>query len=62
MVEQVYWHFMLAEKYISDNIKERIILLWRAGVNVPVIWDILKEEFGESVTWMYITLYIILKV
>ncbi len=57
MVEQVHRHFMLAERYIPDNVKEKIVLLRKAGVNIPVIRDILKEEFGESVTWVYNDLY-----
>ncbi len=37
MVEQVYQNFILAERHIPDNVKERIILLRRAGVNILVI-------------------------
>lgn len=57
MVEQAHRHFMLSERSIPDDVKERIILLRKAGVNVPVIRNILKEEFGEHVTWVYSDLY-----
>ena len=57
MVEQVHRHFMLAERYIPDDVKERITLLRKAGVKIPVIRNILKEEFGEHVTWVYSDLY-----
>lgn len=57
MVDQSHWHFMLAERFIPDDVKQRILLLWKVGVNIPIIWDILKEEFGEHVTWFYSDLY-----
>lgn len=57
MVDQTHQHFMLAERFIPDDVKERILLLRKAGVNVPTIRDILKEEFGEHVTWFYNDLY-----
>ena len=57
MVEQAHRHFMLAERLIPDNIKDRIILLRKAGVKVPIIRNILKEEFGGHITWLYNDLY-----
>src|SRR3954451_1477500 len=57
MVDQNHRHFMLTERFIPDDVKQRILLLQKAGVNVPIIRDILKEEFGERVTWFYNDLY-----
>ena len=33
------------------------MLLHRAEVDVPTIRSILKEEFGDQITWMYNDLY-----
>jgi hypothetical protein len=37
--------------------EQRILLLRKAEVNVPIIRDILKEEFGERVFSLYRDLY-----
>ena len=57
MVELTHRQFMLTERFIPDDVKERILLLRKAGVRIPIIRDILKEEFGERVTWVYNDLY-----
>ena len=57
MVDQFYQHFMLTERFIPDDVKQRILLLRKAGVSIPIMRDILKEEFGERVTWFYNDLY-----
>ncbi|CAG8592951.1 13552_t:CDS:2, partial [Racocetra fulgida] len=48
---------MSNERNISDDVKQQIELLCRAGVDVPTIYAILKEEFGDHVTWMYDDIY-----
>ena len=50
MVDESHRFFMSNERVISDNIKQQIELLHRAGVDVPTIRAILKEEFGNQVT------------
>ena len=57
MVKRTHRQFMLTERFIPDDVKEKILLLRKAGVRIPVIRDILKEEFGERVTWVYNDLY-----
>ena len=48
---------MLNERIIPDDVKQRIELLRCAGVDVPIICAILKEEFGGCVTWVYDDIY-----
>jgi len=57
MVDQFHQYFMLIERFIPDDVKQRILLLRKAGVSIPIMRDILKEEFGERVTWFYNDLY-----
>lgn len=57
MVNEHYRFFMSNERFIPDNVKQRIVLLHRAGVDVPTIRAILKEEFGDQVTWVYNDVY-----
>ncbi len=57
MIDENYWHFISIEQNISNNIKQQIELLRRADVCVPTIHAILKEEFGNHVTWMYNDIY-----
>ncbi|CAG8652739.1 36987_t:CDS:2 [Racocetra persica] len=57
MVEENHRFCMSNKQNIPDNVKQRIELLRRAGVDVPTICTILKEEFGDYVTWMYDDLY-----
>src|ERR1044071_9343348 len=57
MVDENHWHFMSNERSIPDNVKQRIEILRRAGVDVTTICSILKEEFGNCVTWVYSDLY-----
>ncbi|CAG8682802.1 21731_t:CDS:2 [Gigaspora margarita] len=57
MVNKNHRIFMSSERHIPDDIKQRIELLHRAGVDVPTIRAILKEEFGDHVTWMYDDIY-----
>ncbi|CAG8541395.1 3115_t:CDS:2 [Scutellospora calospora] len=39
------------------NVKERVLLLRRAGCDVSQILFILKEEFSEEITWIYNDIY-----
>jgi len=57
IVDKNYQHFMSNERSISDNVKQRIEILRHAGVDVIIIHSILKEEFGNCVTWVYSDLY-----
>jgi hypothetical protein len=57
MVDENYRFYMANERFIPDDVKQRIMLLHRAGVDVPTIRSILKEEFGDQITWMYNDLY-----
>ena len=57
MVDENHRFFMSIERIIPDNVKHRIDLLHRAGVDVPTIRAILKEEFGDQVTWVYNDIY-----
>ena len=57
MVDQFHQHFMLTERFIPNDVKQRILLLKKAGVSIPIMRDILKEEFGKRVTWFYNDLY-----
>ena len=57
MVSGVYRKFMSEERTIPIEVQERILLLRRAGCNVPTIRAILKEEFSDIVTWIYDDLY-----
>ncbi|CAG8803756.1 12076_t:CDS:2, partial [Dentiscutata erythropus] len=41
----------------NEDVKQKIELLRRAGVDVPTIRSILNEEFGTHVTWMYNDIY-----
>jgi len=50
MVDEHHRFFMSNERSIPDNVKQRIELLRHAGVDVPTIRAILKEEFGDCVT------------
>ena len=49
--------FMANERTIPPEIQERIMLLRRAGCDIPTIRSILKEEFSSIVTWIYNDLY-----
>ncbi|CAB4478770.1 unnamed protein product [Rhizophagus irregularis] len=57
MVDEYHRFFMSNERNIPDDVKQRIALLRRAGVDVPTIRAILKEEFGDCVTWVYNDIY-----
>ncbi|CAB4437481.1 unnamed protein product [Rhizophagus irregularis] len=57
MVSENSRRFMSEERTIPIEIQERILLLRRAGCNVPTIRAILKEEFSNIVTWIYDDLY-----
>ena len=57
MVDEHHRFFMSNERSIPDNVKQRIELLRHAGVDVPTIRAILKEEFGDCVTWVYNDIY-----
>ena len=57
MVSGIFRKFMSEERTIPIEVQERILLLCRAGCNVPTIRAILKEEFSDIVTWIYDDLY-----
>jgi hypothetical protein len=57
MVDENHQHFMSNERSIPDDVKQRIEILRRAGVDVTTIRSILKEEFGNCVTWVYNDIY-----
>ncbi|CAG8723336.1 15183_t:CDS:10 [Gigaspora margarita] len=57
LVNENHRMFMSNERHIPDDIKQRIELLCRAGIDVPTIRAILKEEFGDLVTWVYDDIY-----
>ena len=57
MVDENYRRFISIEWNIPDNVKQWIELLCQAGVCVPTIRAILKEEFGNHITWMYNNIY-----
>ena len=57
MVDESHRFFMSNERSIPNDVKQRIELLRRAGVDVPTIRSILKEEFGDCVTWVYNDIY-----
>ncbi|CAB4405287.1 unnamed protein product [Rhizophagus irregularis] len=57
MVDEYHQFFMSNERSIPDDVKQRIALLRHAGVDVPTIHAILKEEFGDCVTWVYNDIY-----
>jgi zinc finger SWIM domain-containing protein 3 len=57
MVSENSRRFMSEERTIPTEIQERILLLRRAGCNIPTIRAILKEEFSNIVTWIYDDLY-----
>ncbi|CAG8679532.1 30193_t:CDS:2, partial [Gigaspora margarita] len=56
-VKENYRFFMSIERNIPNDVKQRIELLRRAGVNVLTIRAILKEEFGDHITWIYDDIY-----
>jgi hypothetical protein len=57
MVNENHRFFMSNERSIPDDVKQRIELLCHAGVDVLTIRAILKEEFGDCVTWVYNDIY-----
>src|SRR5436190_17020477 len=57
MVDESHQFFMSNERSIPNDVKQRIELLHHAGVDVPTIRSILKEEFGDCVTWVYNDIY-----
>ncbi len=57
MVDENYRRFMSIERNIPDNVKQWIELLCQAGICVLTIYVILKEEFGNHITWMYNNIY-----
>ena len=57
MVNESHQFFMSNEQSISDNIKQWIELLRQADVDVSTIRAILKEEFGNCITWVYNDIY-----
>ncbi|CAG8758433.1 12499_t:CDS:2, partial [Funneliformis caledonium] len=57
IVSGIFCKFMSEERTIPIEVQERILLLRRAGCNVPTIRAILKEEFSDIVTWIYDDLY-----
>lgn len=58
MVDEYYHQFFISnEQNIPDDVKQRITLLRHAGVDVSNIRAILKEEFGDCVTWVYNNIY-----
>jgi hypothetical protein len=57
MVSESSRRFMSEKRTIPSEVQERILLLRRAGCDVPTIRSILKEEFSNVVTWMYDDLY-----
>jgi len=57
MILENFHRFMSEERTIPIEVQERILLLRRAGCEVPIIRAILKEEFSDIVTWIYNDLY-----
>ncbi|RGB27262.1 hypothetical protein C1646_769363 [Rhizophagus diaphanus] len=57
MVSESSRRSMSKKRTIPSEVQERILLLRRAGCDVPTIRSILKEEFSNVVTWMYDDLY-----
>ena len=57
MISLEFQHFMTNERIIPPEVQDKIMLLRRAGCNIPTIRAILKEEFDGIVTWMYNDLY-----
>ena len=57
MVSEKSRRFMSEERTIPTEVQEKILLLRRAGCEVPIIRAILKEEFSNTVTWVYNDLY-----
>jgi hypothetical protein len=57
MISGTFRKFMSEERTIPIEVQERILLLHRAGCNVPTIQAILKEEFSDIVIWIYDDLY-----
>ncbi|CAG8649802.1 3704_t:CDS:2 [Racocetra fulgida] len=46
-----------SKRSIPLEVQQKIMLLRRAGCNIPTICAILKEEFDGIITWMYNDLY-----
>lgn len=57
MVPENSRRFMSEERTIPTEVQEKILLLRRAGCDIPTIRAILREEFSDIVTWVYDDLY-----
>ncbi|CAG8778418.1 3059_t:CDS:2, partial [Gigaspora margarita] len=57
MIKQEELRFTQQERNLSENVKERVLLLRYAGCDVSQILSILKEEFSGEITWIYDDIY-----
>ena len=57
MLKKEQLRFTQQERNLPEDVKDRILLLRRAGCDVPRILSILKEEFSGKITWIYNDIY-----